>query len=150
VGAGAAGEGDVLDSCGTAEAILRATAPLEPAIVARAVEQGFTVGRHAVPGRFVLQGATWSGERLQAVIDGYGEESREYRDALEEVGRAGAGILARMEALAGPYRRLVVTGGWSDREEVREMKRRHLGAFEHVPAGFAGALGAATAARRGS
>ena len=30
VGAGAAGEGDVLDSCGTAEAILRATAPLDP------------------------------------------------------------------------------------------------------------------------
>jgi sugar (pentulose or hexulose) kinase len=30
VGAGAAGEGDVLDSCGTAEAFVRATAPLPP------------------------------------------------------------------------------------------------------------------------
>jgi sugar (pentulose or hexulose) kinase len=150
VGAGAAGEGDVLDSCGTAEAILRATAPLDPDTVARAVQEGFTVGRHAVAGRFVLQGATWSGEKLQAVIDGYGEESREYRAALEEVGRAGADILARMERLAGPYTRLVVTGGWSDRQEVRAMKRRHLGAFEHVAEGFAGCNGAATAARRGS
>jgi sugar (pentulose or hexulose) kinase len=151
VGAGAAGEGDVLDSCGTAEAILRATAPLDPATVARAVAEGFTGGRHAGAGRYVLQGATWSGEKLQAVIDGYGEASREYRDALEQVGEAGADILARMEALAGPYARLVITGGWSDRPEVREIKRRHLGAFEHVDGGFAGCRGAATAAAsRGS
>jgi sugar (pentulose or hexulose) kinase len=150
VGAGAAGEGDVLDSCGTAEAILRATAPLDPETVRRAVADGFTVGRHAVPGRYVLQGATWSGEKLQAVIDGYGERSREYRDALEEVGAAGADILARMARLAGPYTRLVITGGWSDRPEVRAIKARHLGAFEHVAEGFAGCRGAATAARRGS
>jgi sugar (pentulose or hexulose) kinase len=150
VGAGAAGEGDVLDSCGTAEAILRATGPLDPETVRRAVADGFTVGRHAVPGRCVLQGATWSGEKLQAVIDGYGDDSREYRDALEEVGAAGADILARMAALAGPYRRLVITGGWSDRPEVREMKARHLGAFEHVAEGYAGCLGAARAASRGS
>jgi hypothetical protein len=150
VGAGAAGEGDVLDSCGTAEAILRATAPLDPVVVGRAVADGFTVGRHAVPGRHVLQGATWSGEKLQAVIDGYGDDSREYRDALEEVGAAGADILARMERLAGPCTRLVLTGGWSDREEVREVKRRHLGAFEHVAEGLAGCRGAARAARRGS
>src|SRR4051794_28281653 len=150
VGAGAAGEGDVLDSCGTAEAILRATAPLQPQTVARAVADGFTVGRHAIAGRYVLQGATWSGEKLQAVIDGYGDDSEEYRQALEEVGAAGASILARMEALAGPYTRLVLTGGWSDRPEVREMKARHLGAFEHVDGGFAGCRGAARAASRGS
>jgi sugar (pentulose or hexulose) kinase len=150
VGAGAAGEGDVLDSCGTAEAILRATAPLAPATVRRAVQEGFTVGRHALPGRYVLQGATWSGEKLQAVIDGYGDASREYEAALEEVGAAGADILARMEALAGAYRRLVITGGWSDRPEVRAMKRRRLGAFEHVAEGYAGCKGAARAASRGS
>jgi hypothetical protein len=98
----------------------------------------------------VLQGATWSGEKLQAVIDGYGEDSREYREALEEVGAADADILARMERLAGPYTRLVITGGWSDREEVREMKGRYLGAFEHVAEGFAGCRGAVRAARRGS
>jgi hypothetical protein len=140
----------VLDSCGTAEAILRATAPLDPETVGRAVKDGFTVGRHALAGRFVLQGATWSGEKLQAVIDGYGEDSREYRAALEEVGAAGADILARMEVLAGPYARLVITGGWSDRPEVREVKQRHLGHFEHVAEGYAGCRGAARAAFRGS
>jgi sugar (pentulose or hexulose) kinase len=167
VGAGAAGEGDVLDSCGTAEAILRATAPLDPETVRRAVADGFTVGRHAVAGRYVLQGATWSGVRLQAVVDRLGgdrvaleaaapaaqdgEPAAHYRAALEAVGRDGADILARMEALAGPRRRLAVTGGWSEGAAAREVKRRHLGRFEHVPHGFAGCLGAArAAASRGS
>ena len=144
VGAGAAGEGDVLDSCGTAEAILRATAPLDPATVAPRGRDGFTVGRHALPGRYVLQGAFWSGEQLQAVIDGYGDALDGVPAGARGGRRGGADILARMEALAGPCRRLVVTGGWSDRPEVREVKRRHLGPFEHVAEGFAGCRGAAT------
>ncbi len=82
VGAGAAGEGDVLDSCGTAEAILRATPPLEPDVVGRAVAEGFTVGWHAIAGRFVLQGAVWAGEALQAVCDLLGVPP-EARDELE-------------------------------------------------------------------
>jgi sugar (pentulose or hexulose) kinase len=148
VGAGAAGEGDVLDSCGTAEAILRATAPLDPAIVRRAVEDGFTVGRHALPGRFVLQGAFWSGERLQAIVDRFGEDSPEFLQGLEEAGATGADVLARMEALAGPRNRLVVTGGWSEGATARAVKRRHLGPFEHVAEGYAGCRGAALAALR--
>jgi sugar (pentulose or hexulose) kinase len=148
VGAGAAGEGDVLDSCGTAEAILRATAPLDPATVRRAVQQGFTVGRHALPGRFVLQGAFWSGERLQAIVDRFGEDSPEFQQGLEEAGATGADVLARMEALAGPRKRLVVTGGWSEGPAARAVKRRHLGPFEHVAEGYAGCRGAAFAALR--
>ncbi len=148
VGAGAAGEGDVLDSCGTAEAILRATAPLDPATVRRAVADGFTVGRHALAGRYVLQGAFWSGERLQAVKERRGEDSREFQQALEEAGATGADVLARMEALAGPRKRLVVTGGWSEGATAREVKRRHLGPFEHVAEGYAGCRGAARAALR--
>jgi sugar (pentulose or hexulose) kinase len=186
VGAGAAGEGDVLDSCGTAEAILRATAPLPPAIVTRAVADGFTVGRHALPDRFVLQGAVWAGEALQAVLAlvGVPTEARDdveaaaldadpgplalagldaesltitgltgaaspaalYRAALERIGADGASVLARMEALAGPARRLVVTGGWSEGVAARAVKQRHLGPFEHSPAIFAGCRGAALAA----
>jgi sugar (pentulose or hexulose) kinase len=148
VGAGAAGEGDVLDSCGTAEAILRATAPLDPATVRRAVADGFTVGRHALPGRFVLQGAFWSGERLQAIVDRFGEDSAEFRTGLEEAGATGADVLARMEALAGPRNRLVVTGGWSEGAAARAVKQRHLGPFEHVAEGYAGCRGAAFAALR--
>jgi sugar (pentulose or hexulose) kinase len=186
VGAGAAGEGDVLDSCGTAEAILRTISPLPPETVERAVREGFTVGWHAVAGRWVLQGAVWSGEALQAVCDllGVDPEARDaleraaleadtaiavdgvaekalsiegvkagaspgalYRAALERIGADGADTLARMEALAGPARRLVVTGGWSEGVAARAVKQRHLGAFEHTTSVFAGCRGAAIAAR---
>ena len=149
VGAGAAGEGDVLDSCGTAEAILRATAPLDPATVRRAVEDGFTVGRHALagplraPGRVLVRRAAAGGHgsprRGLTASSGHG---------LEEAGATGADVLARMEALAGPaqaarrHRRLV--GG----RRAREVKRRHLGPFEHVAEGYAGCRGAARAALR--
>jgi sugar (pentulose or hexulose) kinase len=188
VGADAAGEGDVLDSCGTAEAILRATAPLPPETVRRAVEEGFTVGRHAIAGRFVLQGAVWAGEALQAVCDllGVPAEARDaleaaaleadpgplalhgldddaltitgltggaspgalYRAALERIGADGASVLARMEALAGPASRLVVTGGWAEGAAAQAVKRRHLGPFERAQAIFAGSRGAAIAAHR--
>jgi sugar (pentulose or hexulose) kinase len=188
VGAGAAGEGDVLDSCGTAEAILRATPPLAPDVVGRAVAEGFTVGWHAIAGRFVLQGAVWAGEALQAVCDllGVSPEARDeleaaalnadpgplqlhgldddtltltgltggaspgalYRAALERIGADGASVLARMESLAGPARRLVVTGGWAEGVAAQAVKRHHLGAFEHDREIFAGARGAAMAAKR--
>ena len=188
VGADAAGEGDVLDSCGTAEAILRATPPLAPDVVGRAVAEGFTVGWHAIAGRFVLQGAVWAGEALQAVCDllGVSPEARDdleaaaldadpgplelhgldddtltltgltggaspgalYRATLERIGADGASVLARMEALAGPARRLVVTGGWAEGVAAQAVKRHHLGAFEHDREIFAGARGAAMAAHR--
>ncbi len=186
VGADAAGEGDVLDSCGTAEAILRATAPLAPEIVRRAVADGLTVSWHALAGRWSLQGAVWSGEALQAVCNllGVPAEARDaleaaaleadpgplalgglgddtltitgltggaspgalYRAALERAGSEGAAVLGRMAALAGPARRLVVTGGWAEGTAARAVKKRHLGPFEHSPALYAGCRGAATAA----
>ena len=103
VGAGAAGEGDVLDSCGTAEAILRATAPLDPETVR--ARSGTASRSAATRSRAATSCRARSGRArsFKLSIDGYGEDSTEYRAALEEVGAAGADILARMEALAGPY-----------------------------------------------
>jgi sugar (pentulose or hexulose) kinase len=169
VGAGAAGEGDVLDSCGTAEAFVRATAPRSPEQAARAVECGVTVGWHAAPGRQALLGAQNSGAALRDLLAELGvpveqrdaleaaalepaPESREaaaYRDALESFGAGGAEILARMNEIAGqPHRRLVVTGGWAEGVAARAVKARHLGPFEHSAAIFTGARGAALAAGR--
>jgi len=68
VGAGAAGEGEVLDSAGTAEAFVRAVAPLAPETVARSVASGVSVGWHAVDGRQALLGAVWSGSALTRVL----------------------------------------------------------------------------------
>jgi sugar (pentulose or hexulose) kinase len=160
VGAGAAGEGDVLDSCGTAEAFVRATAPLPPERVAQAVASGITVGWHAVEGRQALLGALWSGAALERVVERLGRSREEleadasspegaaYRAALEEQSAEAAAVLAHMSAVAGPARRLVVTGGWASGETARAVKRRHLGPFEHSPALSTGARGAALAAGR--
>jgi hypothetical protein len=53
-----------------------------------------------------------------------------------------------MEAVAGPARRLVVTGGWAAGEAARAVKARHLGPFEHLPEVSTGARGAALIAGR--
>jgi sugar (pentulose or hexulose) kinase len=71
-----------------------------------------------------------------------------YRAALEAVGRAGADVLARMAAIAGPARRLVVTGGWATGAAAQAVKARHLGPFDLSPGISQGARGAALAAGR--
>jgi sugar (pentulose or hexulose) kinase len=74
VGAGAAGDGDVLNSCGTAEAFVRASAALPPDRVARAVASDVSVGWHAADGRQCLLGAQWSGAFLRDVLARLGVE----------------------------------------------------------------------------
>lgn len=68
VGAGAAGVGDVWDSCGTAEAFVRSTAPLDPAAVLAAVGSGLTVGWHAEGEHQVVLGAQRSGHAFERVL----------------------------------------------------------------------------------
>ena len=156
VGAGAVGEGDVLDSSGTAEAFIRAIAPLPRDKVAQTVEHGISVGWHAVPDRMCLLGAQWSGRVLSEVVDRLGgdrpalerEAPREYRDALNEVGRGGAEILERMAAIAGPHRRLMIAGGWAEGPAAQAAKARWLGPYEMTSATYAGARGAALTAGR--
>lgn len=82
VGAGAVGEGDVLDSCGTAETLIRASAPLPPERVREAVERGLNVGWHVVDGRHCLLGSLRSGAGLEHVMAMLGVPP-ERRDALE-------------------------------------------------------------------
>ena len=185
-GAGAAGDGDVMNSCGTAEAFVRASAPLPPDRVAQAVAGDVTVGWHAVDGRQALLGAQWSGAWLRDVLARLGIEPDDraaieaaalelekegpptrtlraigdvdaleglapaaaYHAALDAVGRGGAAILERMAAVAGPAKRIVVTGGWAAGPAARAVKERHLGPFELSPALSTGAAqGAAVAAK---
>ena len=84
VGAGAIGEGEVLDSWGTAEAFVRAVAPLDRERVVQAVDDEIMVGWHAVPDRQNLLGAMRSGAALGRVLALMGVTTREGRDALEE------------------------------------------------------------------
>ncbi|HET7667860.1 MAG TPA: FGGY family carbohydrate kinase [Mycobacterium sp.] len=69
IGAGADGPGDELDSCGTAEALVRTVAPgLSPRVVAELAERGITTGWHAVADNWCLLGATQGGLVLQLVL----------------------------------------------------------------------------------
>jgi sugar (pentulose or hexulose) kinase len=69
VGAGAAGPGDLLDSCGTAEALTRTVHPGLPAAAVRdLVDAGITVGWHSLPGRWCLLGATQGGLVLERTL----------------------------------------------------------------------------------
>ena len=89
------------------------------------------------------------GERM--TLSGIGREpspALAYRAALEAGGSAGANLLAAMSDIAGPMRRLVVTGGWSEGPAARSVKARHLGPFVHRPSPYTGARGAALAAAR--
>lgn len=94
VGAGADGEGDVLDSCGTAEAFVRAVAPLPRARIAQAVARGVSVGWHVTPGLHALLASIRSGSVLTKVLALLGVAS-------EDRGRLDAAALRAPAELAG-------------------------------------------------
>jgi sugar (pentulose or hexulose) kinase len=84
IGAGATRPGDVFDSCGTAEALVRPVgSPTAPESVRRAVGGGVTVGWHAVPGQQGLMAGFVSGLALRRFLDllGVTPDGRERLDA---------------------------------------------------------------------
>jgi sugar (pentulose or hexulose) kinase len=185
VGVGVVAPGDVLDSCGTAEALVRVVAPpLDGDRVRRAVDGGVTVGWHVIADRQALLGGLWSGLALQEVLDelGAGEAGRPELDAgalttaagdvpalelelhslerpplrlpagvaperiwsaaLHTVVREAEAILDHIDAVAGPRRKVVVTGGWA-RDEALMVAKARFGEIERPPVGEAAARGAA-------
>lgn len=172
IGAGADGPGDELDSCGTAEALVRTVAPgLSRDVVADLADAGITTGWHAVADHWCLLGATQGGLALQRILALLGRDRSDlaaldadaialpmgadgdspahvWRAALEEVTGQAAEIHDAMSAVTGAHRRLVVTGGWSRSEGLLAVKRRRFGDFVRADVGEAGALGAAKLAAR--
>ncbi len=101
VGAGAVCDGDVFDSCGTAEAFVRSVEPPLPAERRlRAVADGVTVGWHALPDRLALLGALESGLALERVRRLLGVEDPNELDAEALTVPAGPGGLT-LRDLAG-------------------------------------------------
>lgn len=96
VGAGAFGDNAELDSCGTAEALVRTIAPSLPAdAIAALTTAGVTVGWHAVRDRWCVLGATQGGLVLQQVLAhlGVGREGLPELDRAALDGAAGAASL---------------------------------------------------------
>src|SRR5262249_54352386 len=75
IGAGADGPGDELDSCGTAEALVRTVTPgLSPDVVVTLADAGITTGWHAVADHWCLLGATQGGLALQRILATLGRD----------------------------------------------------------------------------
>jgi sugar (pentulose or hexulose) kinase len=101
VGTGAVANEQVLDSCGTAESLVRAVAPLGGQALGRAVAAGLEAGWHTVPGRNALVAGSTLGMLLERV--------------LKLLGKTGPGQLEDLDARAtgvptGTLR--VVSGGF--------------------------------------
>ena len=165
VGAGAFGDNDELDSCGTAEALLRTIAPQLPGeAIASLTAAGVTIGWHAVRDRWCVLGATQGGLVLQQVMARLGVErdglaaldraaleartaptapGDEWRAAVETVTEQARELSDAISAATGPRGELVVTGGWSNSAALMAAKAQALGPMWRTTAGEAGARGAA-------
>ncbi len=67
-GTGAIGPATLLDSCGSAEALVRTVPPLDEEGLRRAVAAGLTAGWHTVPGKYSLLGGQSLGLMLGPVL----------------------------------------------------------------------------------
>lgn len=162
VGAGAAGPGDQLDSCGTAEALVRTVPAGFPAEgVARLARDGITVGWHVLGDRWALLGATEGGLHLQRVLADLGgpevlarldaealapepdAAGRSWRTALERITDEIAVLHDAMTTVVGPHRHMIVTGGWSRSPALMAVKQARFGDLVRTEVEEAGARGAA-------
>ena len=114
VGAEAAGAGDQLDSCGTAEALVRTVpAGFSADGVARLAAGGVTVGWHVLAGRWALLGATEGGLALQRVLSVLGG-----RAALSALDAAALDAAALDAAAMSPGTTRAVSIGLDDSSRV--------------------------------
>jgi sugar (pentulose or hexulose) kinase len=99
VGAGATRPADLFDSCGTAEALVRAVPPpVAPQDIGRLVAAHVTVGWHVLPGQQVLLGASRAGLALRRFLDllGVDDEGRAELDRAAAAAPPGsAGLVVR-------------------------------------------------------
>jgi sugar (pentulose or hexulose) kinase len=98
VGAGATRPGDLFDSCGTAEALIRAVPPpVAPDDVRRLVAAHVTVGWHVLPDRQALLGSSRAGLALNRFLGLLGVGDDQARDELD---RAAAAVPPGSDGLA--------------------------------------------------
>jgi sugar (pentulose or hexulose) kinase len=86
-GSGATGPGQLLDSCGTAEAVVRAVEPRPGTALRRVVEAGFSAGWHTLPGKYALLGGQTLGLTLDLVLALLGVEGGEPLATLDRLAR---------------------------------------------------------------
>jgi sugar (pentulose or hexulose) kinase len=173
IGLGAAGPGDEVDSCGSAEALVRTIpAGLPAAAILGLTRAGITVGWHALPERWAILGATQGGLDLRRALTELGlapedlprlelseaelgaaghpaggpassAAARRWLATLGEVAAQGHAVHEAISRAAGPHRTLTVTGGWSRSPALMTIKRRLYGSLSLGQVREPGARGAA-------
>jgi sugar (pentulose or hexulose) kinase len=144
IGAGATSDGDLFDSCGSAEALVRPVAPPVAADdVRRAVAGGVTVGWHAIDGRQALLGGFLSGLALGRFLDllGIDDDAREELDAAAIAAPAGAGGLTVADIASDRASLVGIGAGTSPGLVWRaalEAAERHAAAIRETIAAVAG------------
>ena len=152
VGVGATGPDDLLDSCGTAEVLLRSVPHLlDDDERAALVGNGIEVGRHVLAGHAVLLGSLRTGLLLGEVLSLLDADAREARQALDRrwtptaepratttpptaapddawaaalqhSAEQAAAVLARMQVVVGEHASAVAVGGWMRLRSVRATR----------------------------
>lgn len=171
IGSGVTGAHQAMDSCGTAEALVRAT-PADPSRdPAQGLSRGISTGRHVLPGHYSLLAGLQLGIELIPLLDRLDAAHRAGATSLDDaalamldqrltdaeatpaarqwltamrdaVGRATAS-LRRLEELGGPITELYVSGGWASNPILRRLKAEAFPAIVYPRVVEAGARGAA-------
>jgi len=82
-GSGATRPGQLLDSCGTAEGMVRAVEPLTGPVLRQVIELGLSAGWHTLPGQYAVLGGQMLGYVLDRVLALLGVDSGEPLAALD-------------------------------------------------------------------
>jgi sugar (pentulose or hexulose) kinase len=143
VGAGACGDQDELDSCGTADAIVRTTLPTIPSDSrASLTAAGVTVGWHALQDRWSVLGATQGGLVLQQVMTRLGAGRADLGELDRLAARSSLG--ATTVAIDPQSHAFTITGSEASGDVWRaatEAVTRQLRQLSDVIAGAAGPRG---------
>jgi sugar (pentulose or hexulose) kinase len=154
---GAAVDGALLDSLGTAEALVRfCRAPVPPDAVDTLTAAGLAIGQGVVAGHLCILAGLKTGitlDRLAVAAGATGNAARaalatpEWLSTVDEVCAAAGRILTEVERVCGPHREVVAAGGWLANGALRAAKRRQFPGLRISDVAEPGAYGAALMAR---
>ena len=150
IGSGIAGSSQIMDSCGTAEAVMRAIAADPGHDPADGLAGGIATGWHALPGCYCLIAGLALGIELTPLLEQLGATRRagvtsldsdalavldgrldaaaldspgaRWLAALRAAGERAAAARRALERLGGPISEVRLSGGWSRNPVVRRLK----------------------------
>jgi sugar (pentulose or hexulose) kinase len=149
VGVGILGPAQVMDSCGTAEAVIRPVPVTATRDLGVGLPDGISTGWHVLPDSYLLLGGRLLGLDLMRVLERLGATTRHGQTTLDAGALAGGSIdtasaawltactghvdeaarlLRSVERIGGPVEEVRLSGGWARNPVLRHLKAE---AFPH-------------------